>query len=77
MNTVHVVRELVTAASGEKEIRTHYEYGLFSTYKAANACATATRNQHCFRQQEELVQLALDRRSGLASLGTCLGLRPR
>jgi len=54
MNTVYVVRELVTVGSGEKEIRTHYEYGLFPNYKAADECATATRNQNCFPQREEL-----------------------
>ena len=60
MNTVYVVRELVTAASGEKEIRTHYEYGRFPTYKAANACAAATRNQNCFPQREEFALARLD-----------------
>jgi hypothetical protein len=60
METVYVVRELVTAASGEKEIRTHYEYGSFPTYKAADECATATRNQSCFPQRDELAYFALD-----------------
>jgi hypothetical protein len=55
MKTVYVVRELVTATSGEKEIRTHYEYGMFPTYKAADSCAAATKNQSCFPQREELV----------------------
>ena len=53
MTTVYVVRELITAASGNKEIRTHYEYGRFQTYNAANECATATKNQSCFPQREE------------------------
>jgi hypothetical protein len=59
METVYVVRELITADSGEKEFRTHYEYGIFPTYKAADKCATATRNQSCFPQREELWQAAL------------------
>jgi hypothetical protein len=64
MNTVYVVRELVTAASGEKEFRTHYEYGMFPTYKAADECARATRNQSYFPQREELAQIALDAAAG-------------
>jgi hypothetical protein len=54
MKSVYVVREMVTAASGDKEIRPHYEYGTFSTYKAAHKCAAATKNQSCFPQREEL-----------------------
>jgi hypothetical protein len=50
----YVVRELVSAASGEKELRTHYEYGTFATYEAANQCAIATKNQSCFPQREEV-----------------------
>ena len=50
----YVVRELVSAASGEKELRTHYEYGTFATYEAANQCAIATKNQNCFPQREEV-----------------------
>jgi hypothetical protein len=63
MKSVYVVRELVTAASGEKEIRTHYEYGMFPTYKAADNCAAATKNQSCFPQREGLV-LARDAVAG-------------
>lgn len=58
MKAVYVVRELVTEASGEKEIRTHYEYGLFSSYNAANQCAAATKNQSCFPQRDGLAELA-------------------
>lgn len=50
----YVVRELVSVASGEKELRTHYEYGTFDTYEAANQCALATKNQSCFPQREEI-----------------------
>ncbi len=49
----YVVREMVSAASGEKEFRTHYEYGTFDTYEAANQCAIATHNPSCFPQNEE------------------------
>lgn len=65
MKTVYVVRELVTADSGEKEFRTHYEYGIFPTYKAADEFATATRNQSCFPQRKELWHGALDADSQL------------
>ena len=49
----YVVRELVSVASGEKDFRTHYEYGVFDTYEAANQCAIATHNPSCFPQNEE------------------------
>ena len=42
MKTVCVVRELVSVGSGEKEFRTHYEYGIFLTYDAADQCAIET-----------------------------------
>lgn len=53
MNNAYVVRELISVPSGEKELRTHYEYGRFTTYEAANKCAIATKNQSCFPQKEE------------------------
>jgi hypothetical protein len=53
MKNAYVVRELVSVASGEKELRTHYEYGTFDTYEAANQCAVATKNQSCFPQRDE------------------------
>lgn len=59
MKNAYVVRELVSVASGEKELRTHYEYGAFPNYEAANQCAIATQNQSCFPQREE-VGKALD-----------------
>lgn len=52
MKTAYVVRELVSVASGEKEFRTHYEYGTFPTYKQANERAIATNNPRCFPQRE-------------------------
>ena len=52
----YVVRELVSAASGEKDLRTHYEYGIFDTYEAANQCAIATKNQSYFPQREEVAE---------------------
>jgi hypothetical protein len=55
MKTVYVVRELVTAASEEKEIRTHYEYGLFPTYRAPDCFAIATGNQSWFPHREGLL----------------------
>jgi hypothetical protein len=54
MKSAYVVRELVSVASGEKELRTHYEYGTFPTYQAANQCAIGTRNPYCFPQREEV-----------------------
>lgn len=54
MKNAYVVRELVSIASGQKEFRTHYEYGRFATYNAANECAIGTKNQSCFPQQEEV-----------------------
>jgi hypothetical protein len=54
MRNAYVVRELVSVPSGEKELRTHYEYGTFLSYEAANQCAIATRNQSCFPQKEEV-----------------------
>jgi hypothetical protein len=53
MKNAYVVRELVSVASGEKELRTHYEYGTFDTYEAANQCAVATKNQRCFPQRDK------------------------
>jgi hypothetical protein len=58
----YVVRELVSVAPGEKDLRTHYEYGIFDTYEAANQCAIATRNQHCFPQREEVAELVFSTR---------------
>ena len=55
MKNAYVVRELISVASGEKDLRTHYEYGRFTTYEAANRCAIATKNQSCFPQKEEEV----------------------
>lgn len=52
MKSFYVVRELVSVASGQKEFRTHYEYGSFPTYKEANECAIATNNPRCFPQRE-------------------------
>ena len=54
MKNAYVVRELVSVASGERELRTHYEYGTFDTYEAANQCAVATKNQRCFPQREKV-----------------------
>lgn len=51
MKNAYVVRELVSVPSGEKDLRTHYEYGTFDTYEAANQCAVATKNQCCFPQR--------------------------
>ena len=53
MKDAYVVRELVSVESGEKDFRTHYEYGRFATYEAANQCAIGTKNQSCFPQREE------------------------
>ena len=53
MKNAYVVRELVSLSEGEKEFHTHYEYGTFRTYKAANECAIATRNPRCFPQKEQ------------------------
>jgi hypothetical protein len=41
-------------AAGDKAFRTHYEYGVFSTYQAANECAVASQNTSCFPQKEGL-----------------------
>jgi len=56
MSSCYVVRELVSAPSGEKEFRTHYEYGTFSTYEAANKCAIGTENKSFFPQSEEFLR---------------------
>jgi hypothetical protein len=56
MKNVYVVRELVSVAQGEKDFRTHYECGRFTTYEAANQCAIRTQNQNCFPQKEEVYQ---------------------
>jgi hypothetical protein len=56
MKSVYVVRELVSAESGEKELRTYYEYGNFPSYQAANQYAIATGNQSCFPQKDEVCQ---------------------
>jgi hypothetical protein len=54
MQSAYVVRELVSVASGEKELRTHYEYGTFPTYQQANECAIETKNPSCFPQREDV-----------------------
>ena len=54
MNNAYVVKELVSVPSGEKELHTHYEYGTFLSYEAANQCAIETQNQSCFPQKEEV-----------------------
>jgi hypothetical protein len=51
MKNAYVVRELVSMASGEKELLTHDEYGTFPTYEAANLYAIRTKNQNCFPQR--------------------------
>lgn len=53
MKTAYVVRELVSLPAGENEFLTHYEYGIFGTYKEANQRAIATQNPKCFPQREE------------------------
>lgn len=58
----YVVRELVSVAFGEKDLRAHYEYGIFDTYEAANQCAIATNNQNYFPQREEVAELVLSTR---------------
>jgi hypothetical protein len=55
MTTAYVVRELVSVASGERDFLTHYEFGTFSTYEAANRCAIETRNPRCFPQQDSFL----------------------
>lgn len=65
MKSAYVVRELVTVAPGEKELRTHYEFGTFPTYQAANQCAIGTRNPSCFPQREEAGSVS---RHGAATL---------
>lgn len=57
MKSAYVVRELVSVASGEKDFRTHYEYGRFATYEAANRCAMGTKNQNCFPQKEAFCEI--------------------
>ena len=52
MKNAYVVRELVSAAAGEREFLTHYEYGTFPTYEEANKFAIATKNPRCFPQQD-------------------------
>ena len=52
MTNAYVVRELVSLAAGERDFITHYEYGTFETYEAANRCAIATQNPRCFPQQD-------------------------
>jgi hypothetical protein len=54
MRSTYVVRELVSVGAGEKAFRTHYEYGCFPTYEAANECAVASKNTSCFPQKEGL-----------------------
>jgi hypothetical protein len=56
MKNAYVVRELVSVASGEKDFRTHYEYGRFATFEAANQCAMRTENQSCFPQREDVAR---------------------
>ena len=55
MTSAYVVRELVSVGSGVKEFRTHYEYGTFATYQAANQCAIRTQNPSYFPQREDFV----------------------
>ncbi len=69
MKNIYVVRELVSVASGEKDFRTHYEYGRFATYEVANQCAIGTRNQSCFPQKEQVCKV------GRHSLTPTLSLR--
>jgi len=52
MKDTYVVRELVSVPLGEKDIRTHYEYGRLATYEEANQRAMETKNQYCFPQRE-------------------------
>jgi hypothetical protein len=54
MKNAYVVRELVSVASGEKELRTQYEYGTFPNYEAANQYAVAIGNQSCFPRKDEV-----------------------
>lgn len=55
MEIAYVVRELVSLPVGKNDFLTHYEYGTFRTYKEANECAIATKNQKCFPQREQFV----------------------
>src|ERR1700719_3817546 len=55
MKTAYVIRELVSLPAGENEFLTHYEYGIFPTYKEANECAIATKNPRCFPQREQFL----------------------
>ena len=55
MKIAYVVRELVSMPAGENEFFTHYEYGIFGTYKEANECAIATKNPRCFPQREQFM----------------------
>lgn len=52
MENSYVVREWVSVGP-EKELRTHFEYGTFSTYAEANDFAKATGNPRLFPQQLE------------------------
>ena len=56
MTNAYVVRELVSAASGERDFLTHYEFGTFRTYEEANECAIETKNPRCFPQQDNFLQ---------------------
>jgi hypothetical protein len=56
MSSCYVVRELVSVPSGEKEFRTHYEYGTFNSYEAANQCAIRAENKSLFPQREEFLR---------------------
>jgi hypothetical protein len=59
MTSAYVVRELVSVGSGVKEFRTHYEYGTFPTYQAANQCAIRIQNPSYFPQREDFVYVIL------------------
>ena len=56
MKNAYVVRELVSAAAGERDFLTHYEFGTFPSYEEANKCAIATKNPRCFPQQDDFLK---------------------
>ena len=73
MQNAYVVRELVSAAAGERDFLTHYEFGTFPSYEEANKCAIATKNPRCFPQREQF--LASNQEEAFIS-GACLEMHP-